>query len=68
MHWSWLFIRLNLGYAVFTCFFIGVLGGLVFFVWGLINDSFSISYATGAALHAGIVFAVLRFYFRFNNW
>lgn len=58
---SWFFIRPNIGYAIFTCFFIGILGGLVFFIWGWINSSYSISYATNAALHAGIVFAVLGF-------
>ena len=55
------FIRLNLGYAIFTCFLIGILGGLVFFVWSLINNSFSVSIATGAAFHAGVVFGVLGF-------
>ena len=54
-------IRANLGYALFTCVLIGVLGGLVFFIWSWLNNSFSLSIATSAALHAGIVFAVLGF-------
>jgi hypothetical protein len=59
--WELLSIRLNVGYAIFTCILIGILGGLVFFVWTWLNDSFSISIATSAALHAGIVFAILGF-------
>ena len=59
MYGSWFFIRPNLGYAIFTCFLIGILGCLVFFVWGWINNSYSISYATSAALHSGIVFGIL---------
>jgi len=59
MYGSWFFIRPNLGYAIFTCFLIGILGGLVFFVWGWINNSYSISYANSAALHSGIVFGIL---------
>ena len=56
-----LFIRPNIEYALFTCVLIGILGGLVFFVWTWLNNSFSISIATSAALHAGIVFAILGF-------
>jgi uncharacterized ion transporter superfamily protein YfcC len=56
-----LFIRLNLGYALFTCVLIGILGSLVFFVWSWLNNSFSLSIATSAALNAGIVFAILGF-------
>jgi hypothetical protein len=56
-----LHIRPNIGYAIFTCFFIGTLGGLVFFVWGLINNSFSVSTAICAAVQAGIVFGILGF-------
>jgi hypothetical protein len=54
-------IRPNLGYALFTCVLIGILGGFVFFIWSWLNNSFSLSIATSAALHAGIVFAVLGF-------
>ena len=56
-----IFMRVNLFYAIFTCLLIGVLGGLVFFVWDLINNSFSISHATIAAINAGIIFGILGF-------
>jgi uncharacterized membrane protein len=53
------YIRLNLLYAISTCLLIGVLGGLVFFVWDLINNSFSVTHATGVAIHAGFVFGIV---------
>jgi hypothetical protein len=54
-------MRVNLFYSIFTCLLIGVLGSLVFFVWDLINNSFSISHATIAAINAGIIFGILGF-------
>ena len=55
------FIKVNLLYAIFSCLLIGILGGLVFFVWDLINNSFSVSHATNAAINAGIIFGILGF-------
>ena len=54
-------MRFNWGYAIFAGLFIGILGGLVFFVWDLINHSFSISHAIGAAIPAVIVFGIIGF-------
>lgn len=46
-------------YTLFTTLLLGILGALVFFIWGMINSSFSYSYASNAAIKAGLVFAVL---------
>jgi hypothetical protein len=54
-------IRLHLLYAISTCLLIGVLGGLVFFVWDLINNSFSVVHAFGVAIPAGILFGIIGF-------
>jgi hypothetical protein len=54
-------MRLNLGYALLTGLLIGVLGGLVFFVWDMINHSFLISHAISSAISAFIIFGVLGF-------
>jgi hypothetical protein len=58
---EWIEIRVNFGYAIFTGILIGALGGLVFFVWGLINNSFNIQHANNSAINAGIVFAIIGF-------
>lgn len=54
-------MHLNWRYAIFTGVFIGILGGLVFFVWDMINHSFSISHALGAAIPALIIFGIIGF-------
>ena len=54
-------MRIDVTYTIFTTFLIGILGGLVFFIWDLINNSFSYSHASNAAIHAAIIFAVLGF-------
>jgi multisubunit Na+/H+ antiporter MnhE subunit len=51
----------NFVYAILTGLSIGVLGGLVFFVWDMINHSFLIAHAISSAIHAFIVFGVLGF-------
>ena len=54
-------MHLNLGYALSTGLLIGVLGGLVFFVWDMINHSFLISHAISSAISAFIIFGVFGF-------
>ena len=51
----------KLGYAVFSAITLGVLGGLVFFVWGLINNSFLVQPALDGAIRASLIFAALGF-------
>ena len=51
----------NFVYAILTGLLIGVLGGLVFFVWDMINHSFLIAHAISSAIPAFIVFGVLGF-------
>gem|GEM_PF-3069039 len=51
----------NFRYALLTGLLIGVLGGLVFFVWDMINHSFLISHAISSAISAFIIFGVLGF-------
>lgn len=54
--------RLNRGeYALFSGLLMGVLGGLVFFIWTLINNSFLIQPALYSAFQAFIIFAILGF-------
>jgi hypothetical protein len=54
-------IGVNVRFAIFTSLLIGVLGGLVFFVWDLINNSFSVSHATIALINGTIVFGIIGF-------
>ena len=54
-------IGVDLKYAILTAVLIGVLGGLVFFIWDLINNSFSVHHALATATNAMIVFAVIGF-------
>jgi len=54
-------MRVNLGYALFSGLLIGLLGGLVFFVWDMINYSFLISHAINSAILAFIIFGALGF-------
>ena len=55
-------IEIDLKYAIFTCVLIGVLGGIVFFIWDLINNSFSVPHATSVAINATIIFAIIGFF------
>jgi len=52
---------LNIKYAIFTSLLIGVMGGLVFFVWDLINYSFVIPHAIHAGINGIIVFCMIGF-------
>jgi H+/Cl- antiporter ClcA len=54
-------MEVDLPYVIFTGLLLGVLGGLVFFVWDLINHSFHMSHAVNVAVQAGLIFAVLGF-------
>jgi len=51
----------NFGYAIVSGLLIGCLGGLVFFVWDMINHSFLISHAISTSIPAFIIFGVLGF-------
>lgn len=52
-------MQLDLPYAFFSGLVLGVLGGLVFLVWDLINHS--LSHALLQGIQAGLVFALLGF-------
>jgi len=54
-------MKVDLRYTLFTTVLLGILGGLVFFVWDLINNSFSYTIASTQALHAAIIFAFIGF-------
>lgn len=54
-------MKVDLRYTLFTTVLLGVLGGLVFFVWDLINNSFSYPHASNQALNAAVIFAVIGF-------
>ena len=51
----------KLEYAIFSAMVLGVLGGLVFFIWGLINNSFLAQPAIDSAIQGAIIFAILGF-------
>jgi hypothetical protein len=48
-------------YALFSGLSVGVLGGLVFFIWELINNSFLVLPALYGSVRAFILFAILGF-------
>ncbi|HEX7468843.1 MAG TPA: hypothetical protein VF324_09700 [Methanobacterium sp.] len=54
-------MRSRLRYAIFTGLLIGGLGGLAFFIWDLINHSFSVSHAINSVLPVFIIFVILGF-------
>ena len=54
-------MQFDFGYAIFTSLIIGLLGGMVFFVWDMINHSFMIYHAISSGISAFIVFGVLGF-------
>jgi hypothetical protein len=54
-------MEVDLPYAIFTALLLGVLGGLVFFVWDLVNHGLIIPHALKQAAQAGLVFGVLGF-------
>jgi hypothetical protein len=52
-------MRVDWTYTLFTTVLLGILGFLVFFVWDLLNNSFSYSHAINSALHAAVIFALI---------
>jgi hypothetical protein len=46
-------------YAIFTSLLIGGLGTLAFFIWDLLNHSFSLSHAINSMLPVFIIFLIL---------
>jgi hypothetical protein len=51
----------KLGYAIFSGLILGVLGGLVIFIWSLINNSFLVAPSIDSAIQASLIFGILGF-------
>jgi hypothetical protein len=54
-------MKVDWKYTLFTTVLLGILGGLVFFVWDLINNSFSYPHASNQAVHAAVIFTFIGF-------